>query len=209
MDNWEEKYKKEIGKSNSREFREGKLAALVFIVVMIIFGIASAYGQNDTIRGSITHVDYTKLDGVYITIENGTTGELTEVLTSEYIRNQKEFFIENGENILPAPLHVTDIWMEDNVVFVTTSEPTALALYLREKRWDGYVPTGEHNYWEWAYQKMTNSQGLVTTHAYGIPLEFLGINWTWNLIVVVQNSNGDEYQSEMIQFKTDGTMFKY
>jgi hypothetical protein len=208
MDKWEEKFKNTVGKD--KEKRQLRIAIIFFILFISLLWTMALYGQTrDTIRGSITHVDYTNSDGVYITIENNATGELFGVLTSKYIREQKEFFIENGENVLPAPLHVTDLWMEDNVIYITTSEPTSVVLYLREKRWEGYTPTGEHNYWEWSSQAMTNSNGLVETHAYGIPLEFLGINWTWQLRVVAKNINGDEYQSEMIQFKTDGTMFKY
>ena len=166
-----------------------------------------SFSQLGIIRGSIKHVDYTKPDGVHITIMNDGTGELIEARTSDYIRHQKLFWVENGESLIPPPLHVTDVWVEDNVIYFTTSEPVRdIVIWLREYRWDGFETSGitpDHDYWQWASQSMSNSAGYVTTHAYGIPRSFLGINWSWNLVIEIQNQKGETAESEMIRFKTN------
>lgn len=177
------------------------------ILLLVLFVIPNIFAQG-IITGTIAQVDYTQPDGIYITIQNGLTGELSTVKTAEYIRHQKFFNVQNGENVIPPPLHVTDVWTEDNVIYFTTSEPVQeCTLYLREYRWDGYETSGivpDHDYYNWANQTMVNSAGYVTTHAYVIPRQFLGINWSWNLVIEIKNIKGQTVKSEMIRFKTNG-----
>jgi len=210
MNNWEEKYKNVIGEKSNKEKKQLRIAIIFFILFLSVLWTMALYAQNDTIRGTIREVDYTIQDEIHLTVYNNETGELLNIKTPEYIRLQKEFWIVNGENIIPPPLHVTDVWTEDNIIYFTTSEPVRdIVIWLREHRWDGVPLPTDHEQWKWASQSISNSKGYITTHSYGIPREFLGINWSWDMVIGITNQRGETSESEMIRFKTNGKMFQY
>jgi len=165
-----------------------KILSLILLCVSIF-----AYPQTP-ISGYIQEVQYTQETGIFLTIKNNATGEVTKVSTPKYIRGQKEFLINNGQNVIPPPLHVTDIWSSGYDIYVATSEPTYLTIYLREHRWWGTDA-------EWSSSTLPTMKEF---HSIGIPKEFnLGINWAWDMIALVKNSAGQEVYSEQITFKTN------
>ena len=65
--------------------------------------------DSEYVRGKILEVDYTRSPLLYIKVENDTTKQVYDLQTREYIRGQKEFFIQgNTLNVFPPPLPVTN-----------------------------------------------------------------------------------------------------
>jgi hypothetical protein len=112
------------------------------------------------VRGKIEEVDYTRPPFIYIKVKNDTTGQVYDLRTRKYIRGQKEFFIQGDTlNVMPPPLHVTNFWVADSIMYVETSEPVMITLYNRNHKWKG---TGT----PWGKRNLQNTNGYQSAQAF-------------------------------------------
>ena len=140
---------------------------ILLLLPMFIFGqkidttngqVILAEGVKHVI-GKITEVDYTG-PRIYINVLNDSTGVTTRIVTPKYIRGQKEFYIKNdSSNVMPPPLHVTNFWIADSIMYVEASEPVMVTLYNRNHKWKGTgVP--------WGKRELTNQDGYQQAQAF-------------------------------------------
>ncbi len=185
---------------------------ILYILLLLSF---SLFSQTETFDGEIKEVHFSNT-GITLTVEK-ESGELVTLKTPTYIRYQQKFRTENDNNLIPPPLHVTDVWTVGNkkktdgtnepyLLYVDCSEPATLTIYLREHRWDGYDdPDYAGTEEPWSEDVISS---LKEHHVLGLPRHNLGRNWAWDLIVKITNSNGDTSQEHLL-FKTGGTEYDY
>ena len=186
---------------------------ILYILVLLSFNL---FSQIETFDGEITEVVFSVTQPIKLVVKK-ESGEMVTLVTPTYIRYQQKFRTENGNNLIPPPLHVTDVWTvgdrkktdgtnEPYLLYVDCSESSKLTIFLREHRWDGYDDPDVSGTEE-PYSK-DEFTSFKEHHVYGLPRHELGRNWAWDMIVRITNSNGDISEKHLL-FKTGGTEYDY